>query len=160
MDEVSELIGVTISSGLLVAAIQGLLGGLLFWALGIHASVLWGVTMAMLAFLPLIGPWLVWGPAGLVLILSGSTGRGITLLVLGFLLVSGVDNVLRPILIADRSQLHGLMVFISILGGISAFGLLGVVLGPLIVATAVGLMKGYRESLQEQTVVRTASEAA
>jgi predicted PurR-regulated permease PerM len=160
MDEVTELIAVTISSGLAVAATQGLLGGLLFWALGIHAPVLWGVTMALLAFLPFIGPWLVWGPAGLGLILSGSTGRGITLLVLGFVLVSGVDNVLRPIMIADRSQLHGLLVFISVLGGISAFGLLGVVLGPLIVATTVGLLRGYRESLREEATVSPASEAA
>jgi predicted PurR-regulated permease PerM len=160
MSEVGELIAVTISSGLVVAMIQGLFGGLLFWALGIYAPVLWGVTMALLAFLPVIGPWLVWCPAGLGLILSGSTGRGITLLVLGFVLISGVDNVLRPIMIADRSQLHGLMVFIGVLGGIGAFGLLGVVLGPLIVATAVGLAKGYREGLREQPVVRPASEAA
>jgi predicted PurR-regulated permease PerM len=152
MDEVNELISVTISSGLAVAVTQGLLGGLLFWALGIHAPVLWGVTMALLAFLPFIGPWLVWGPAGVGMILSGSTGRGITLLVLGFVLVSGVDNVMRPIMIADRSQLHGLLVFISVLGGIGAFGLLGVVLGPLIVATTVGLLRGYRESLSEQAV--------
>lgn len=160
MGEVNELISVTISSGLAVAFMQGLLGGLLFWALGIHAPVLWGVTMALLAFLPIIGPWLVWGPAGLGLILSGSTGRGVTLLVLGFVLVSGIDNVLRPIMIADRSQLHGLLVFISILGGISAFGLLGVVLGPLIVATTVGLLRGYRDSVREQIIVSPASEAA
>lgn len=160
MLEVNELISVTISSGLAVAATQGLLGGLLFWALGIHAPVLWGVTMALLAFLPLIGPWLVWGPAGLGLILSGSTGRGVTLLVLGFVLISGVDNVLRPIMIADRAQLHGLLVFISVLGGISAFGLLGVVLGPLIVATTVGLLRGYRESIRDQTITGAASEAA
>lgn len=160
MQEVTELISVTISSGLVVAATQGLLGGLLFWMLGIHAPVLWGVTMALLAFLPVIGPWLVWGPAGVGLILAGSTGRGVTLLVLGFVLVSGVDNVMRPILIADRSQLHGLLVFISVLGGISTFGLLGVVLGPLIVATTVGLLRGYRESVREQTVAGPASEAA
>jgi predicted PurR-regulated permease PerM len=160
MSEVNELISVTISSGLAVAFLQGLLGGLLFWALGIHAPVLWGVTMALLAFLPIIGPWLVWGPAGLGLILSGSTGRGVTLLVLGFVLVSGIDNVLRPIMIADRAQLHGLLVFISILGGISAFGLLGVVLGPLIVATTVGLLRGYRESVREQIIISPASEAA
>jgi predicted PurR-regulated permease PerM len=160
MAEVNELISVTISSGLAVAVTQGLLGGLLFWGLGMRAPVLWGVTMALLAFLPLIGPWLVWGPAGLGLILSGSTGRGITLLVLGFVLVSGADNVLRPIMIADRSQLHGLLVFISVLGGFSAFGLLGVVLGPLIVATAVGLLRGYRESVRAQTIVTPASEAA
>ncbi len=160
VDEVNELISVSISSGLAVAATQGLLGGLLFWGLGIHAPVLWGVTMALLAFLPVIGPWLVWGPAGVGLLLAGSTGRGITLLVLGFVLVSSVDNVMRPLMIADRSQLHGLLVFISILGGIGAFGLLGVVLGPLVVATTVGLLRGYRESVREPAIAAPESEAA
>jgi predicted PurR-regulated permease PerM len=91
---------------------------------------------------------LIWGPIAVVLLLTGNTGRGIALLVVGFLLVSGVDNVLRPWLIAGRSQLNGLLVFISVLGGIHAFGFVGVVLGPLLVATAVGLLKGYRKELQ------------
>jgi predicted PurR-regulated permease PerM len=145
--EVSELISVTVSSGLAVAGVQGLVGGLLFWMLEVPAPVFWGAIMALLAFLPVIGPWLIWAPAGVGMIMAGGTGRGVTLLVLGFLVVSGADNILRPIMIADRSQLNGLLVFISVLGGISAFGLLGVVLGPLVVATAVGLLRGYRDSL-------------
>jgi predicted PurR-regulated permease PerM len=75
-------------------------------------------------------------------------GRGVALLIAGVALISAVDNVLRPILIAGRSQLNGLLVFVSILGGIQVFGFIGLVLGPLTVATAVGLIRGYRDSLQ------------
>jgi predicted PurR-regulated permease PerM len=82
------------------------------------------------------------------------------LLVLGFFFVSGADNVLRPVLIAGRAQLNGFLVFISLLGVIQAFGLVGVVLGPLVVATAVGLLKGYRESLRSQRLVDPALETA
>jgi len=149
MREAAELISVTLSSGFIVAAVQGLLGGLLFAVLGLRGAVFWGVCIAVLAFLPVLGPWLVWAPAAIGLIIAGQTGRGITMLILGFVMVSGADNVLRPALVAGRSQLNGLLVFIALLGGIGAFGFLGLVLGPLVVATAVGLLRGYRESLLE-----------
>jgi predicted PurR-regulated permease PerM len=158
--EVRDLISVTISSGLVVALVQGALGGLLFLVLGLDSPIFWGVVTGFLSFLPLVGPWLVWAPAGIGLLANGQTGRGITLLVLGFFLVSGADNVLRPVLIAGRAQLNGFLVFISLLGGIQAFGLVGVVLGPLVVATAVGLLKGYRESLRSQRLVDPALETA
>lgn len=145
--EATELVKVTISSSFVVAAVQGALGGLLLWALQVPSALVYGVLMGFLAFLPLVGPWLVWGPIALVLILSGSVARGVILLAGGALLVSGVDNILRPALIAGRSQLNGLLVFISVLGGVQTFGFAGVVLGPLIVATAVGLLRGYRKEL-------------
>lgn len=145
-----DLVQVTISSTFLTAAVQGLLGGLIYWALGIPSPALWGVVMALMAVLPLIGPWLVWGPMAVSLLIGGETARGIALLVLGFLVVSGADNVLRPILIAGRTQLNGLLVFISVLGGIQTMGFVGVVLGPLLVATAVGLLRGYVETLPEE----------
>jgi predicted PurR-regulated permease PerM len=149
MEEAADLISVTLSSGFVVAAVQGILGGLLFAVLGMRAPVFWGVCIAILAFLPVLGPWLVWAPAAIGLMLAGETGRGVTMLILGFVLVSGADNVLRPALVAGRSQLNGMLVFIALLGGVGAFGFLGLVLGPLVVATAVGLLRGYRESLLE-----------
>jgi len=158
MQEVVELISVTLSSGMIVAGVQGALGGLVFLLLDMPSAVFWGVIIALLAFLPVVGPWLVWGPAAIGLIFGGSSGRGIALLVLGFLVVSGADNILRPMLIAGRSQLNGLLVFVSVLGGINAFGFLGVVMGPLVVATAVGLLRGYRESLREQSIVQPGSD--
>jgi predicted PurR-regulated permease PerM len=160
MAEVTELISVTISSGLVVAMVQGLLGGFVFWIVGLPSPIFWGVITAFLAFLPLVGPWLVWVPAGVGLLVQGQTGRGVALLCLGLVLVSGADNVLRPVLIAGRSQLNGLLVFVGILGGIQAFGFLGVVLGPLIMATVVGMLKGYRESLREGDKFTPTAEAA
>jgi predicted PurR-regulated permease PerM len=107
--------------------------------------------MALMALLPLVGPWLVWAPAAVWLLLTGQTGRGIVLIVLGLLIVSGGDNVLRPVLIAGRSQLNGLLVLIGVISGVRAMGFLGVVLGPLLLATAVGLLRGYHERLAAET---------
>jgi len=149
MKQAIDMISVTISSSFVVAAAQGALAGLSFAVLSLPSPVFWGVMTALMAFLPFVGAWMIWLPAGIALLLQGQTGRGVALLVLGALLVSLVDNILRPILIADRSRLNGLLVFISVLGGIQTFGLLGIVLGPLIMATAVGLLKGYRESLAD-----------
>ena len=142
-----DLIAVTINAGFIVAFVQGVLGGLSFMLVGLGSPILWGVVMAVASFLPILGAWMIWLPAAITLLVAGEIGRGVTLLILGGLLVSGVDNVLRPILIAGRSQLNALLVFISILGGVGAFGLVGVVLGPLVIATAVGLVTGYRETL-------------
>ena len=158
--EVAELISVTLSSGFVVAAVQGLVGGLVFWGLGMPSPIFWGVIIAFLAFLPVVGPWLVWFPAAIGTFASGEEGRALALLILGFLFISGADNVLRPMLIAGRAHLNGLLVFVAVLGGISVFGLLGVVLGPLVIATAVGLLKAYRQSLQGQPSLPATEEAA
>ncbi len=149
-----DMISVTITSGFIVAFVQGALGGLSFMLVNLGSPVLWGVMMALASFVPVLGAWMVWLPAAIGLLIGGEIGRGIALLMLGGLLISAVDNVLRPVLIADRSQLNGLLVFISVLGGLGAFGLVGVVLGPLVVATAAGLVTGYRESLAEEAESR------
>ncbi len=149
--QVGELVGVTVSSGLAVAFCQGLASGIIFWSLGIPTPLFWGVVCGFLAFLPIIGPYLVWLPAAVGLLAAGETGRGILLLLLGAFVISGIDNVLRPILIAGRSQLNGLLVLVSLLGGAKAFGLVGLVVGPLVIATAVGLLQGYRQSLRARS---------
>lgn len=148
MAEAIELISTTIRAGLVVAAAQGLLSGLTFALLGLPAALFWSVVVFFLSLLPLLGAWMVWLPAGVGLLLSGEVGRGVALLVAGAVLISAIDNVLRPILIAGRSQLNGLLVFISILGGVQVFGFIGLVLGPLTVAAAVGLVRGYRDSIK------------
>ena len=142
-----DMISVTIRAGFVVAFAQGALGGAAFTIVDLGSPVLWGVMMAIGSFIPIIGAWMIWLPAAIGLLVAGEIGRGVALLAMGGLLISSVDNVLRPILIADRSQLNALLVFISVLGGVSAFGLVGVVLGPLLVATAAGLITGYRETI-------------
>jgi predicted PurR-regulated permease PerM len=138
-----ELVRATISSGLIVAAVQGFIGGVTFAVLGLGAPVFWGVMMAFFALLPVAGAWVVWTPAAIWLLLSGSVGRGIALIAIGAGVVGLVDNVLRPALLSGRTQLSGLLVFVSLLGGMAAFGLLGLVLGPIVMATAIGLFDAY-----------------
>lgn len=145
--EAIDMISATITAGLVVAATQGVLGGLTFAVLSLPSPIFWGVVIAAFALVPILGAWMVWLPAGIGLLLGGEVSRGVALLITGVLLISAVDNILRPILIAGRSQLNGLLVFVSLLGGIQVFGLIGLVLGPLLVATAVGLIRGYRDSL-------------
>ena len=140
----------SVFSGLVVAGVQGLLGGVLFWILGLGAPVLWGMVMAFLSFLPVVGPWMVWAPAGAYLLVQGSYGKAAVLFIGGLLAVSMADNVLRPILLSGRTQMNGLLVFISILGGVAAFGLLGVVLGPILVALADAVVVAYTAELAPQ----------
>jgi predicted PurR-regulated permease PerM len=133
----------SVFSGLVVAAVQGAVGGILFWVLGIGAPVLWGIVMAFLSLLPVLGAWMVWVPAALYLLAVGEYARAVILLVVGAVVISMVDNVLRPILLSGRTQMNGLLVFISILGGIAAFGLLGIVLGPILVALGSAVLEFY-----------------
>lgn len=138
-----DLVYATVTSSLIVAATQGLLGGLAFAALGIDAPVFWGVVMAFFSLLPFVGAWVIWLPAAIWLIVIGQVGRGLILLGVGAGIVGTVDNFLRPALLSGRAQLNGLLVFISLLGGMTVFGLIGLVLGPIVVATAVGLLEAY-----------------
>lgn len=133
----------SVFSGLVVAAVQGAIGGLLFWVLGIGAAVLWGIVMAFLSLLPVVGAWMVWVPAAIYLFVIGEYVKAVILVAAGAMVIGMVDNVLRPILLSGRAQMNGLLVFISILGGIAAFGLLGVVLGPILVALATALVEFY-----------------
>ena len=149
VSETIDMISATITAGVVTAIVQGLLTTLAFALLGLPSPMLWGVVAAFFSLIPIVGAWMVWLPAAIGLLLNGDYGRGVALLAIGGLLVSTVDNFLRPYLIADRSQLNALLVFISVLGGVQAFGFVGLVLGPLILATAAGLITGYRESLNQ-----------
>jgi predicted PurR-regulated permease PerM len=115
------------------------------------------MAMAFFAFLPVVGPWVVYVPAALFFLVNEEYVKATVLLVLGTVVVSSVDNVLRPILVAGRSQLNGLLVFISLLGGVFAFGLLGLILGPILVALADAVLEVYAA---RQTRERLAAAAA
>lgn len=139
-----DLVSVSVTSAGLVAGVQGLLGGLLFAAVGIEAPVFWGVVTALFCLMP-FGAWIIWLPAAIGLAVSGAIGRALVVAGLGFGVVSAVDNVLRPALLSGRSSMNGLVILVSLLGGMSAFGALGLVLGPLIIGVAMTLLTASTE---------------
>jgi predicted PurR-regulated permease PerM len=135
-----ELVVASVGAGLLVAATQGAIGGLTYALLGIPAPVLWGVVMTLCALIPVVGSALVWVPTVLWLLLSGEIARGVILIVVGVLGIGMVDNILRPLLLSGRTSASGLVIFLGLLGGVSAFGFIGLILGPIILVTAGNLL--------------------
>jgi predicted PurR-regulated permease PerM len=140
----SDLVSASVTATIAVAAVQGLVGGITFALLGVSGAVLWGVMMFVLAFLPLVGATLVWAPAAIWLVLSGSLVKGIVLALVGLLILGNVDNVLRPLLLSGKAQMNTLVLIISLMGGVSAFGFIGIVLGPLVAALLTALVESYQ----------------
>jgi predicted PurR-regulated permease PerM len=138
-----DLVYASVAAGVVIAALQGLAGGLVFAVLGLGAPVFWGVMMGLLALLPFVGTWVVWLPAAIWLMATGQVFTGVVLAVLGATIVASIDNVLRPAILSDRAQMHGLLMFVSLLGGVTLFGLLGIVLGPLVSAMVIALFEAY-----------------
>jgi predicted PurR-regulated permease PerM len=135
-----EIVKASVFGVVLIAVIQGAMGGVMFAVLGVPSPVLWGMLMVLAAMIPLAGTALVWAPAALFLGLTGHWGKAIILVLWGALAIGMVDNLLRPRMVGKRIQMHDLLVFFSVLGGIQAFGLLGVLLGPVVLALATGLL--------------------
>lgn len=128
------VIRATVKGDLLVALLQGALGGLIFWILGIGAPLLWAVVMAFLSLLPVVGAGLVWLPVAIYFLATGAVWQGLALIAYGTLVIGLVDNFLRPILVGNDTKMPDYFVLISTLGGLAAFGLNGFVLGPVIAA--------------------------
>lgn len=136
INETSDLVVASVGAGLLVAAVQGLIGGAAFWALGVPAPAVWAVAMAICALLPVVGATIVWVPVAAWMFLSGEVTRAIVLSVICAVVLGSADNVLRPLLLSGRTSASGLVVFIGLLGGAAAFGFVGLVLGPIVLVTA------------------------
>jgi len=136
--------------GVAVALMQGMLGGVLFAIMGISSPVFWGAVMAFLSLLPFVGAFIVYVPAGIVLMLTGSMIKGIIVIAVGIGILSQIDNFVRPMLISGRTSIHPLLLFFSILGGISLFGLLGLVVGPIVAACLVILLKVFETRLHQE----------
>jgi predicted PurR-regulated permease PerM len=133
----TTVIRATVKGSFVVALVQGSLGGVIFAALGIPAALLWGVVMGMFSLVPAVGTGIIWLPVALYLLATGAVWKGVTLLVLGFLVISMVDNVLRPILVGKDTRMPDYLVLIATLGGLSVFGMNGIVVGPVIAAMFV-----------------------
>ena len=173
LDRTGEVIGASVYGVLVIAVIQGVLGGLAFWVLGLPSPLLWGVVMIFLSMIPMLGAFIVWVPAAIYLVLTGDWVKAIILAVWGALVIGSVDNFLRPKLVGERTRLHELLVFFSVLGGLQVFGVLGIVLGPVIVAITIALLDVLRHAdgtarepperdtlIEQQAELRTMPEKA
>lgn len=142
-ERISGTINATVYGTLAVSAIQGVLGGLMFWWLGLPAPLLWGVVMAILAVIPVLGAFVVWVPAVAFLALEGSWGNAVILAVWGMLVVGTIDNLLRPALVGKQLKLHTVVAFISVVGGLMLFGPAGLILGPVALTITTVLLETW-----------------
>jgi predicted PurR-regulated permease PerM len=138
---ISQTIRISLGGKLVVASIQGFLGGLMFFWLGLPAPVFWGFVMAVLSVFPVIGAFLIWGPAAAAFALQGDWRHALLLVGWGVLIIHPVDNLLGPVLVGTTLRLHTLLMFFSIIGGLAAFGASGIVLGPVIMVVAVSMLE-------------------
>jgi predicted PurR-regulated permease PerM len=155
---ITDVVRATIYGGLAVSALQGLLGGLMFWIMGIPSPVFWGVVMAIFTLIPLLGAFVIYIPAAVVLALKGSIIKAIILAAWGLGIVSQIDNVLKPLLLSGRTRLHPVLLFFSIMGGLQVFGFLGMVLGPVVASVFVAVFDLYRDAIRSPAQVDTAAE--
>lgn len=135
----------TVKGSIIIAMIQGSIGGVTFWLLGIQAPLLWGALMTLLAMVPAVGAGLVWAPVAIYLLAMGDYTRGVILLIVGTFLMSLIDNLLRPTLVGKGARMPDYLVLVSTLGGLSVLGVNGFVLGPLIAALFIAVWSLYIE---------------
>ena len=139
-----DVVSASVYGIVVIASLQGLLGGLAFWILGIPSPLLWAVLMTFVCMIPVLGSFLVWLPLAIYLAATGHWTKAILLVIWGGLVISTIDNFLRPKWMKNQTRLHELLVFFSVLGGISVFGLLGIILGPVVLAITLGLLQTFR----------------
>jgi predicted PurR-regulated permease PerM len=145
ISQTHDLVVATVGSTFSVAIVQGALTGLTLALLGFQSPVLWGVLTAFTSLLPAVGSALVWGPAAIYLFATGDIVRGIIMVAVGVGVIGMADNILRPLLLSGRTTMHGLLVFVSLLGGMAAFGFIGLVVGPVAIAAMGTLLDGVLE---------------
>jgi predicted PurR-regulated permease PerM len=141
---VDDTLHATIYGSLTVALVQGILGGLMFWWLGLPAPVLWGAIMALLAVVPGLGTFVVWAPTAIYLALRGDWTTALILAAWGGVAIALIDNLLYPFLVGKRLRFHTLLVFFAIMGGLTLFGASGIILGPLVLAIADALLHVWK----------------
>jgi len=145
------IITATITGGVLIGALQGALGGIAFWFLGISSPFLWGFVMFIASFLPGIGTLAVLVPAIIYLLVKAAFIKALVLLVWGALVIGLVDNFLRPLIISGKTHQHPLLLFFSVLGAVHAFGFIGIIAGPIILSVAQSALDIYRMAMKEDS---------
>ncbi|TKB84381.1 MAG: AI-2E family transporter [Nitrospira sp.] len=146
-----EVVKGAVYGNTIIALMEGLIGGVAFWSVGLPSAGLWGAAMGILAYLPLVGAGLIWIPAAGYLFWQGAYLKTVVLVGVG-VAMAVMDYLVRTILVGDRSHLHTVLVFFSVLGGLQFFGLIGIVAGPLVVAMGITLVEGYQTGRPSRTV--------
>lgn len=141
-----EVISASLYGVLVIAMIQGALGGLAFWVLGLPSAIVWAVVMTFLSMIPMAGSFFVWVPAAIYLAATGHWIKALVLVGWGLLVIGTIDNFLRPKLVGEKTKLHELFIFFSVLGGLKVFGVLGIVLGPVVLAITLALLDVFRQA--------------
>jgi predicted PurR-regulated permease PerM len=140
LTRIKDTIHAAVFGQVAVAAVQGALGGIVFAILGLPAPAAWGFVMFVLSVIPMLGAFVVWGPVSVYLAATGQWGKAIMLAAFGTVVIGLIDNLLYPMLVGRKLRLHTVLVFFSIVGGLSVFGASGVVLGPVVLATTMALL--------------------
>jgi predicted PurR-regulated permease PerM len=143
-NQVRDIIISTLYGGVVVAIVQGTMAGLAFYFLDVPSPVVWGLATSIASFIPLIGAAGIWAPAAGYLFLTGEVLNGLILAIVGFFGISLIDNVLKPIIIGGRTKMPILVIFFSVLGGLKLFGLIGLIMGPLVIALFVSVIEIFR----------------
>jgi len=143
-EKFSKTAASTLKGTLVVGSIQGVLGGLMFAIVGIQSAAIWGVLMVALSVLP-IGSGLIWFPAGIIMLITGNIWQGLFLIIFGTIVISTIDNFLRPVLIGKEMKLHPMLILFATLGGLIFFGFTGFVIGPIVASLLVTLWEMYNE---------------
>ena len=141
----AAVVRATVKGNIVIAVIQGTIGGVAFWALGIQGALLWGALMVLLSLLPAVGAAIVWVPAAVYLFVIGSTGKALILVAIGGGVIAVVDNLLRPVLVGKDTRLPDYVILVSTVGGLSIFGINGFVIGPLIAALFISAWTIFRD---------------
>ena len=141
---VSDTVHATLYGTFAVAVVQGALGGLMFWWLDLPAPLLWGIVMALLAVVPVLGAFIIWIPAAIFMVLQGSGGKALVLTLWGTIVVGGIDNLLYPMLVGKQLKMHTVLAFVSLVGGLIVFGPSGLILGPIIFTVTRLLLEIWR----------------
>lgn len=143
INRVAVVVRATVKGNMVIALLQGGLGGVIFGILGIQGALLWGVVMAILSLLPAVGAVIVWLPVAIYLLSIGAVGKGIILILFGSLVIGLVDNLVRPLLVGKDTKMADYLVLLSTLGGIAVMGVNGFVIGPLVAAMFISVWEIY-----------------
>jgi len=160
VDHLFRTVKGVVQSMVIVPLAQGVVAILGFWMFGLPSPLLWGVAVTFAALIPLVGTPLVWVPAGLYFFLTGSTLKGVGMLLYGTVIISGIDNVVKPMILKGAAQIHMMLGFLSILGGVYAFGPKGLIVGPVVLSLVLSAYKIYRYDVLRWRSVEIPLQAA